>query len=187
MPSDYKSKYLDIRAKFLEASDVAYRLGFENGMKEGEQVAQQQAMAEQQAMEQAAAQGAMPGMEGEMPPGMEGEMPPEEMGMEPGMEPGAEGMEEEGGGSDLDSGIEELSSLVAKGEKPSVISMRKAVGKINDLRKSQKDKWRKKTEKTTSAQKKIVDGVLKKWEDESKDVTGNLENILKEHGVNLED
>ena len=35
MASDYKTKYLDLRAKYLESTDVAFRLGYEKGLKDG--------------------------------------------------------------------------------------------------------------------------------------------------------
>lgn len=195
--SDWKTKYLDIRAKLLEATDTAYRLGFADGVKEGQmQQMQQQAQMQAQAEAQAAAQmDGAPGAPGEegMPPGEE--VAPEEGSM-PGMEeegmPGAvegapaPGMEE--GGSELDQHISELEGLVAKGEKPSVLTMRKAVQALSDMRKSQKSKWAKKVEVEASSQKKFVDGILKKWEKEAKsDVNEGLEDIIKEHGIKIEE
>jgi len=178
----YKQKYLDIRSKLVEASDVAYRLGFEEGVKEGQQQAEQQAqeqqqMMEQQAQEQAAMGGEMP-MEGGMPEG--GEMP-QEMGEEMPQEMG----EEEG--SELDEHISELEGMVQKGEKPKVSDLRKAVLNLTTLRKSQKSKIKKQVDQVSSEQKSIVDGILKKWEGESKDVTSQLEDAIKTHGIKLED
>ena len=165
MAVDYKTKYIDLRAKFLEATDVSYRLGYTDGMKDGQQqMQQQQQMAEQQAM--AAAQGGMP-------PGAEGEAPPEE------------GMDEEAG-SELDQHIKGLEDMVAKGEKPSVLDMRKAVIGLSSLRKSQKTKSTNKTAKVESAQKNLVDSILKKWEKESRTVTSDLEDIIKENGIKVE-
>ena len=177
MLANYKVKYIDMRAKLLEATDVAYRLGYEEGLKEGEQVAQQKE-AEEAALQQQAAMGDMPPEEGSMP-SEEGSMPPEEGSMPP------EGIDEEAA-SELDDHIDQLHSLVAKGEKPKVTDLRKTIKSLTNLRKSQKDKWRKKTEKTTSSQKNLVDGILAKWEKESKNVTENLENIIKEDGIKLE-
>ena len=166
MSVDYKTKYIDLRSKFLEATDVSYRLGYTDGMKDGQQQMQQQQMAEQQAMEQqmAAAQGGMP-------PGMEGGMPPEE---------------DEEAGSELDQHIKGLEDMVAKGEKPSVLDMRKAVIGLSSLRKSQKTKSTNKTAKVESAQKNLVDSILKKWEKESRTVTSDLEDIIKENGIKVE-
>ena len=179
MAADYKTKYLDMRAKLLEATDTAYRLGFEEGMKEGQQAAQQQQM-EMEA--QAAAMG-QPGVEGGMPPEMGGG---EEMSPEMGGAPAPEEMGGEEEGSELDSQISELENLVSKGEKPSVLTMRKAVEKLSTIRKTQKDTWSKKRQKTVSTQKKLVDNILNKWENESKSVTENLEDIIKEHGIKVD-
>lgn len=187
MAADYKTKYLDIRAKLVESTDVAYRLGFEEGMKEGERAAEQaaqeqQMMMEQQAMAQGGSpeeQAAMMGDEAEV--GMEGEEGEE-------MESAAMMGEEmpEDGGSDLDSHISELENMVAKGEKPKVTDIRKAVLSLVDVRKSFKTKTKKKQKKVVAAQKQFVDSILKGWEAESKDVDENLEDAIKESGFKIE-
>lgn len=191
MAVDYKIKYIDLRSKFLEGTDTAYRLGYADGLKEGQMQAMQQQMQQQQQMEAqmaAQAQGQMPpGAEGgemPMPPGAEGEMPPEEAQMPPGAE-GEEPMGEEA--SELDNHIDELSQLVAKGEKPSIKEMRNVVSKLADLRKAQKSKYTKYSTKEASAQKKLVNSILKKWENESKNVTEGLEEIIKENGLQIEE
>ena len=119
---DYKAKYKELRAKLIESTDVAYRLGFEEGMKEGQQAAMQQQMAMQQEM-MAAQQGQVDPETGEpLPPEAQGgEMPPEAQG---GEMPPEEMMGEEAG-SELDQQIGELESLVAKGEKPTILAMAK--------------------------------------------------------------
>jgi hypothetical protein len=186
---DYKVKYLDLRAKLLESTDVSYRLGYEDGLKEGQQAAQQQQM-EQQMMEQqqaAAMGGAMPpGAEGGAPPppGMEGEMPPEEMGAQMPQAGGEEDMGE-AEGSELDQHIGELESMVQKGEKPLVSDLRKAVESLSTLRKSQKAKKSQKVQRVVSSQKSLVDNIMKKWENESKNVGENLESIIREHGIKI--
>lgn len=171
MPSDYKVKYLDIRAKLIESTDVAYRLGYEQGMKDGQ-------IAAQQAQQQAAEEAAM--MQAQQEGG--GEMPPEAMGAEgqggvP--EEGGAPMPGEGGGekSELDEHIEELETLVAKGEKPSVVELRKKVEELTNFRKTEKAKLYKKTKQNNSEQKKFVDGILKKWEKETGD-TSSIDEIL---------
>lgn len=186
MPADYKTKYLDLRAKLIESTDAAFRLGFEQGIEEGQKQAQQQQMAMEQAMMQQQAAAAQ-GEEG-MPPEEGGQMP-EEGGEEMPPEEGGEPMPEEMGeetASELDEHMDALGSLVAKGAKPSVVDLRKKVNEIMDLRKAQKNAWKKKNSKTTSAQKRLVDDILKKWEKETKDVTENItEEIAKEKGIKL--
>lgn len=190
MSADWKVKYLDIRAKLKEATDVAYRLGMEAGLKQGAQ----QAMMQQQAqMQQAAMGGEQPGQEGQVPPGSKGQ---DQGGMPPGMDQGSEDqmgapapeeMGDEQGGSELDQHINELQGLVAKGEKPSVLDIRKAVVALAGIRKHQKNVWQKKVEQVIPAQKKVVDSILKKWESESKKPSEKLEDIIKEHGLKIED
>jgi len=187
MAADYKQKYVELRTKFVEATDVSFRLGYEQGMKDAmmQQAQQQveQAEQERQMQEQAMMQGGEPGQEG---------MPPEEQAMqaEDGMPMEEDMTPEEGaaaGGSELDQNIEELQGLVAKGEKPSVLDMRKAVEALADLRKSQRAKLSQKTKADVSSQKKLVTGLLKKWEDESKETSSDLEEILKQHDVQVEE
>jgi len=153
---DWKSKYMDIRAKLLESTNVAFRLGYEAGMKEARQ------QDTQMQMSQMATMGGQP-MGGQP---MEEQSQQEEIPNEQ--------------GSNLDSHIEELQSLVAKGQKPSVLNMRKAVNDLIDLRKTQKAKMQKQNQAVVSSQKKFIDNILKKWQDETKDIATNLEDIIKE-------
>jgi hypothetical protein len=180
---DYKQKYKELRAKLLESTDVAYRLGFEEGLKEGELLAQQQMQQQQMAMQQAAMQGGgqIDPQTGEPLPPEEGggEMPPEMAAQEGGVPPEMMGEE---AGSELDQHIGELEGLVSKGEKPTVLAMRETVAKLTDLRKSQKEQIKKKGPQIASAQKKLVDGILKKWEKEANEPKAkeNIEQILKD-------
>lgn len=200
MSADWKMKYQEIRAKLKEATDVAYRLGYERGMKDGTQQAQMQAMQQQVQAQQQAMMGGQPGQPGaeggdpSQDPAMQGgapggEMPPgaDDGSMDPQMAGGApdEGAPDAAGGSELDNHINELQSLVAKGEKPSVVDIRKAVTALAGIRKAQKDTWSKKTEKTVSAQKKVVDSILKKWEDQAKQPSSGIEALIKEHGLEI--
>ena len=189
MSVDYRTKYLDIRAKLKEATDVSYRLGYEKGLKEGTQAAAMQQMQQQAQMQQAMMGG---GGGGEMPPGGDpmqggGEMPPGGDPMQGGGEMPPEEMGDGQGASELDQHIGELESLVAKGEKPSVLDLRKAVQALAVVRKNQKNAWAKKTEKIIPAQKKVVDSILAKWEQESKKPSEKIEEIIKEHGLKIED
>lgn len=206
MSVDYKQKYIDLRSKLIESKDVAYRLGYEQGMKEGQQAAQQEMMQQQMMMQQQQQQQMMGGGEeqGGGPVDEQGQpildqgagggqegMPQEGMPQE-GMP--QEGMPDEGASqeaqSELDNHISELESLVAKGEKPSVLSMRKAVVALSNLRKSQKSKAKHKPQKpkVVTAQKKLVDSIINSWnKDTSSDsIMGELEGIIKQHGIKIE-
>jgi len=189
MAADYKQKYQNLRTKFIEATDVAFRLGVETGMKEAQmqqmaqqaqQQAEQEAMMQQQMMQQ--------GGEPQIDPETGEPIPQEGAPMEEGV-PMEEGGEPQGGGmaTELDEKIDELQSLVAKGEKPSILDMRKAVEGIADIRKSQKTRVSKKMERQVSAQKSFVNNLLTKWEEESTEVKGELGEILKQHSVEVKE
>ena len=197
MSVDYKQKYLDLRSKFANTCNAYYRTGYEEGMKDGQMQAQQEQMQMQAQQEQMAAQGINPEtgepMEGAvdengMPievQGSEGEGQEEDMNPED-MNP--EDMSEEEG-SELDQHINELESLVQKGEKPKVTELRKAVKALANLRKNHKSKLASNHKKVvTSKQKQLVDNILKKWEKEanSESVTENLESIIATEGIKLD-
>ncbi len=100
---DYRLKYNDLKLKFHDAIDVAFRLGFEQGGQQAQmqQAQQQQAEAEAQ---QAAAMGQQPGAEGQDP----NTQPDQDM---PGQEPTD--------GSELDQHIGHLESMLQKSEQGS--------------------------------------------------------------------
>lgn len=187
MAIDYKSKYIDLRSKFSKSCDRYYRMGYEEGMKEGQQQAMQDQMAMQQqqaAMEQGIdPETGMPiegGQDGVSPEeqqmmGGEGEVDPQEMNMED-------------GGSELDQHINELESLVQKGEKPKVTDLRKAIKALTDLRKSKTKLKSNHKAVTVSKQKDLVNNILQKWEEEANQpsVTANLEKIIAAEGIKIE-
>jgi Mg2+/Co2+ transporter CorC len=51
---------------------------------------------------------------------------------------------------------------------------------LSELRKSQKEQFKRKHTQIQSSQKVFIDGLLKKWENESKKNDNDLVNILKE-------
>lgn len=192
MAVDYKQKYQDLRSKFAKTTERYYRTGYETGMKEGQMAAQQEQMQQQQQQEMMEQ-----GIDPETGQPMEGgpQIDPEtgepiEGGgeqMDPAMM-GEEGMEGEEGGTELDQHINELESLVAKGEKPKVTDLRKAINALSDLRKSKKNQLKSNhKEVTVSKQKGLVDDMLKKWETESKkSVMDDLEEIVNKEGIKLD-
>jgi hypothetical protein len=136
-----------------------------------------QAMAQQQQQQAAMMGGGDPSMQGGDP------------SQDPSMQGGADGApegEDAGGGSELDQHINELQGLVAKGEKPSVTEIRKAVTALAEIRKSRKNAFAQKVEKIIPAQKKVVDNILAKWEKEAEKPSAGLEAIIKEHGLKIE-
>jgi hypothetical protein len=193
MALDYRAKYKEMRAQLIKSSDLAFRLGYEQGMKDAQvenMQMQMQQQAEQAAQQAAMMQGGQPGQEGE--PMSEEEAAMQEQGGAPQDEQGMEQapMEDEqemvqGQGTELDNHINELESLVAKGQKPTVTDLRKAVEALSDLRKNQKSKMKANKPAVASAQKKLVDNILGKWERESKMTAENLEELIATEGLKL--
>jgi hypothetical protein len=187
MSLDYKSKYIELRSKFIKTSERFYRLGMEEGLKQGQLQAQQEQMAMQQQQQEMMAQGVDPETGQPMQPPMdENGMPMEDQQAEM-MQEDPEMMQEEQG-SELDQHISELENLVKKGEKPGVVELRKAVKTITDLRKSQKAKMASNhKEVINSKQKDLVDNILKKWEKEanSDSISNNLEEIISSEGFKV--
>lgn len=204
MSADFKVKYKELRAKVLESNDMSYRLGFEAGLK---QAAQDNAQMQIQQLTQQAA--AMQGQQidpatGQPVPGAQeqpGEQQVDENGqpIDPTMQDasmGGQPMQDAGGqppmeemapgqGTELDMYINELEELVAKGEKPTVTDLRKAVTALADVRKAQKLKMKENKPAVISAQKSMVDNILKGWAKESTLTADNLEERIKSEGLKL--
>ena len=103
---NWKEKYYELRSKYINAIDVAFRLGVQEGQKNQKIMDMEMQL---QQMQEAAAMG-MGGAEGEpLPPeeggepGMEGEIPSEEMSAE-------------GEPNELDASIDELEQYVKNEE-----------------------------------------------------------------------
>jgi len=167
--TDWKSKYYELRSRHINAMDISFRLGFQEGLKAAE--IQSMQMQLQQAQQAAAAGmsgggemppeamgGEMPpeAMGGEMPPeAMGGEMPPEAMGNTPGTEEEVSSEEEEPEGSELDSSIAELEKLVSKNEKIDFSKMLKSLHKSNNVKKNISE---------LSEKHQKIDQIIKKWD-----------------------
>lgn len=126
---NYKDKYLQLKQRFMESVDVAFRLGFEQGTQAAQMQQmqeQQQQIADQQAQQaQMAANGGQPGQPGQ-DDGMGGD--PSQGNPTQGGAPGAQIQDDSRGvgqqtgaaggmgGSELDQHIGELEGLMAKSE-----------------------------------------------------------------------
>jgi hypothetical protein len=122
---DYKIKYADLKLKFHDAVDVAFRLGFEQGANNAQLQQAQQA--------QAAAQPGMPGQPGEDPNAQ--------------MEPGSDG-------SELDQHIGTLESMLgqAKPGSPEQSALQKSLNGIKAFQSNLKQAYElKKSEKAIAA------------------------------------
>ena len=128
---DWKQKYFELRSKYINAIDIGFRLGVEEGKRMADmenmqmqlQQAQEQLMAAQQQM---AAQEQMPPEEEEMSPEEmaamgEEEMPPEEMAAmgeeQIPLEEDEEIVSPPDEGDNLENTINELEKYVSKNEK----------------------------------------------------------------------
>lgn len=210
---NYKNKYMELRAKYMNDLDMAFRLGFEQG---GQQ-AQQDQMAQQQADAQAMQQAAMSGQGGEEGGGFPGQdgggEQPSQPGQEPGAAPGQPGQPSEAGGSELDQHIGKLESMLNKpGAKPEeiqksmqgLIALRKAELQTIELRKSaaaipaiakalHRPKFKMNAvashnlkdnaKQAVSLQHKIVSDVMNKMELEEKRATTDISKLLEVEGL----
>lgn len=183
---NYKSKYLELRSKYINDVDVAFRLGFEQGLNQAKQEqalkAQEQVMAsEQQAMEQQ---------------GQE----------EPSQEEQQQLQEQENAGSELDQHIGNLEQALQGSKDPEV---QKSLKALIDLRKKEKFELQMKksdlavkeiskalhkpsfkmstqaqhnmndnAKKAVTLQHKIVNDIMKAWEKEETRASNDIKNIL---------
>lgn len=142
---NYKNKYMELRSKYMNDLDMAFRLGFEQGTQQAQQDQAMQAQAEQQQLDQMAASGGMPGQPGQ--PGQEGGAPGQEQPGQPGapgQPPGAEAQDPMAGQpSELDQHISKLEGMIAKSEDPELkgalqglISLRKNESQNIQIRKN---------------------------------------------------
>jgi hypothetical protein len=153
---DWRQKYYELRSKYMNAIDVAFRLGVQEGQKN--QKMQDMEMQLQQ-MQEAAMMGG-----GE-------ELPPEE-GMEPGMEGGEElppeAMAAEGAGDELDASIDELEQYVKHEDKKDLANLLKS---FHANKKSEK------TESKDSRSKKL-NSILKKWDEEDAETQSDDNDVM---------
>lgn len=154
---DYKQKYKELRSKYMNAVDVSYRLGYEQGQKDAEMEMMQMQLQEAQAAAQAAEAAAMGGEEMVDENGMP--IPPEEGGEEMPPEVPQEGGE--AAGDELGQSMDELESYV-KHEEDLVTQM----GRIHGMSKEVE-----KPEVNTSInmeKREQLDDIFKKWDEEKK-------------------
>lgn len=192
---NYKAKYEALKLKFMNAVDMAYRLGFEDGAKQSQMDQMMQAQQQQAELEQQAAAGGM----GE---GAPGEEQPQEAAPD----------SAHPDGSELDQHIAELEGLLGKTEagseqyqalKKSLDTFKSYKLKI-DLKKSelaikgiakalQKPKFAigkqanhnlsNSAKQAVSKQEEIVRSVMKSWEQEESRAAKNIKNVLTVEGL----
>lgn len=192
---NYKQKYEELKMKFMNSVDMAYRLGFEDGAKQQE-MDQMQAQAQQQAEMEAAA------MQAQGQEGAPGEEQPQE-------EPAPDSAHPDG--SELDQHIAKLESMLGKSEDPEIrkslnalVAFRKSQLQAIELKKSEKaikgiskaigrkpvvvsqkanHNLNDKAKKALSMQEQIVTDIMKSWADEEKKASKDIANILSVEGL----
>lgn len=146
MPAEinYKKKYKELKLKYMNSVDLAFRLGYEQGAQEAkqQQSIEAEANAQQMKMQQDAAQaGGMPNAEAGGQPPQEGGVPEKHVGGAPGKaneNPSQEGQPmtgSSGNGSEIDQHINKLQGMIGKGHSPQI---QKTLQEIIDLRKAEK-------------------------------------------------
>jgi len=191
---DYKSKYMDLKAKFLSTVDLSYRLGYEAGLKDSQADQAQQQMQQQAAMSQ-------PGMPTESP-SIEDTTPAQE-------QPKSTNPNED----ELGQHIEKLESMVAKGEISSseVQELKKTLNDIKSLQiqmnltksmDSIKHNHKRPAltlspklqanlsapaKKALTLQEQIVGDIFSKWEKDASSTTSGISSIIGMEGLTKKD
>ena len=150
---DWKQKYYELRSKYMNAIDVSFKLGFEEGQKQAELENLQEQVA--QAEEEAAMQEEQ-AMMGEDPMMGDEELPPEE------------GMEE--GGDELDSSIDELEQFV-KAENGESVDFQSLMKSFHKFEKQE-------TKEDKSATKKKLDGILEKMDEQDAESQSDDDDVI---------
>lgn len=211
MEINYKSKYMQLKAKFMSSVDTAFRLGFEQG---GQAAQQQQAMQQQeqqqQMEEQQAGMQAEPGDPSqevdEQQPGMPGQVAQSGQDQDP--------SSAHPQGSELDQHIAQLEGMLGKGEELDTEALMKAVQDLKTFQKKMKfDIEMKKSyaaipeiakalhtpafkigklaqhnmdsnaKTAVSMQHKIVSDVMKSWAAEESNTSSEISKILGIEGL----
>lgn len=204
---DYKKKYLELRSKYINDLDMAFRLGVEQGMQNAQQEQALDAQAQRNDLDAQNAAGGQP------QPGQPGEQP-EQSGSEEGSSEQPEqnpGMEAQGQGSELDHHINTLEGMLGKDSSPEVqkslqaiLSLRKAEKLSLELKKSQtaisgiakalhkpsfklgvqaSHNLEDNAKKSVTMQHKIVNDIMKSWDDGEKKAASQIEAILNVEGI----
>lgn len=198
MPSDvnYKSKYLELRSKYMNDLDGAFRLGFEAGV---QQAKMDQADQQAQQAQEMAQQGQQIGPDGQPQPGQEQQAP----GGAP--QPGQDPSNPQG--SELDHHIAKLEDAIAKSEIADPKELKKALNDMKATRDLHKSEYAIKeiskamhkpafkmsrqvshnisssAKQAVSLQHKIVSDVMAKMEAEEKRASKDINNILNIEGL----
>lgn len=203
--TNWKSKYQDLKMKFMNAVDTSFRIGYEQGAKEAQAQAQADQAAQAQAQAQQAQQQGMPGEEGE------GQEEAQSQGDAPqdGNAPAPGGPPQAGGGSELDQHINTLESMVAKSElsagdlqeikksldglkaiqqdklaKAAIKDIAKALNRPNKVWSPQaKANLNPSAKAAVSMQERVITDVMKSWDEEATRAGKDILSVLASEGI----
>lgn len=151
---DWKQKYYELRSKYMQAIDVSFRLGFQEGQKASEVQNLQTQLQEAQQMSM------MGDNQQALPPGQGEEvLSPEEAMATADSDLEEESMSSEQG-DELDSSIEELQGLVEKNEQ--IFDFKNVMKKFHEI---SSENTLQKDESKMKKKNKIA-SIIKKWEDD---------------------
>lgn len=194
---DYKSKYMNLKAKFMNTTDLAWRLGYEQGLKDAQLDQLQQQQMQNDAMAQSQAGASQLGQESADPTKPEEQPTP---------------ISQNPNGDELDQHINKLESMLGKSEISSLeiqdlkktlsdirslqvqINLTKSLEGIKNTKLAKSQAPFKLTPKleanlTPPAQKaltlqhKIVGDIFKKWSNDESKTSNEISSILDLEGI----
>jgi hypothetical protein len=190
---NYKQRYDDLKIKFLRSTDVAWRLGYAQALKDSQLKQMQQQLQQAQQQAQAAQQSAMMqsqgGQNGEQPEvGADGQPIQDDAQFQSQQdgtdENGAQAAQPPQANDELGAGIDELESAMGKAELSDEdrSKLQKALSAIKSFSPRVSANLDDNSKKTHTMQQKIVDNILSKWDNESKKSTNNIMDIIGTEG-----
>ena len=188
----YKSKYLALRAQYIKTIDFAFQEGYVKGQEDAQlQNMQQQVQEAQMAAQQAQAMGQMGGQSeqaGGQPP-QEGQAPEGEMSPEAQGEAPPEGAMYGGGESpeEVDALINQLQQTIQKSE-VAMPSLQKSLDRLTQIKNQKKSMGYANHlgsvgKLALSEQERLVEKLVKKWDNESSDAAGKIISALRSESI----
>ena len=188
---DYKKKYQDLRGRFINSMDSAFRMGYEKGSGDAQMQQMQQQQAQQAQMQQQMQQAQMQGQD----PGMAQDPNAQDPNAQDPNAQQAQGAQQQPGSQEeLDQYISELEGLVNKSEIKSD-DLKKSLEKIKTFQMMSKIKFKPMAKSNSfapqaaanltgnakrelSLQQKIIDDIMTKWEQEAPKSIGEAMQVL---------
>lgn len=209
---NWKQKYLELKSKYMNAVDMAFRLGYEQGSTDSSMEAQSMANATPAPQSPSNPEPTSKPNNNDAPGTPDQGNAPDKSGA-PSVQPtsspdgqpdSSEPISENPEGSELDQHIAKLESLVAKSESLNLEELNKTINDLKNLQKSVKPHSHvsralhtpefklslqaqhnldNNSKATLTMQHKIVQEALNKWEEEEKRANKNILDSLKIEGI----